>query len=371
MALPPTPTEIPLREAVDRYLEFCRRKALVRSMSSATVKNYAVDLERFLEFLPRAEAHTSESVTGADVDDALLAYANSADHRHNPAPGEKVEDPRRRMAKTDAEAKSPGSTLRMRRSLSSFFNHCVAQAWATVSPMQASELEPKDSGPLRVERTALDVEQAKALLSHGPGDATTNPHHDRDAIALALLGVLGLRAGEIVRLDIDHFTRATPTVSASLQIYGKGRTWRTVPVPPWLEQLITAYRARLGAEADPALLLSPTGRRLAVRDIERLLERAVKRTRAADPAHARAVVPHGLRHTAATLMLAEGWDVKVVAQLLGHSSVNTTSKYLDELPGELSVAVNSHPLTPQAAPEPVPLAAPAVAENGEPREPAA
>jgi site-specific recombinase XerD len=90
----------------------------------------------------------------------------------------------------------------------------------------------------------------------------------------------------------------------------------------------------------------PTGNRLTVRDIEGLLERAVNRTRTADPAHARAVVPHGLRHTASTLMLAEGWDVKVVAQLLGHASVSTTSKYLDELPGELSVALNAHPFTP-------------------------
>jgi len=113
-----------------------------------------------------------------------------------------------------------------------------------------------------------------------------------------------------------------------------------------MEKLIVAYRGRLGTHAPAALLLSPTGRRLAVRDIERLLERAVKRTRAANPARARAVVPHGLRPTAATLMLAEGWDVKVVAQLLGHATVTTTSKYLDELPGELSVAVNAHSLTP-------------------------
>ena len=35
--------------------------------------------------------------------------------------------------------------------------------------------------------------------------------------------------------------------------------------------------------------------------------------------------------------------MKVVAQLLGHASVTTTSRYLDELPGELSVAVNGHP----------------------------
>jgi site-specific recombinase XerD len=145
-------------------------------------------------------------------------------------------------------------------------------------------------------------------------------------------------------LGIDHFTRATPTTPASLQVYGKVRTWRTAPLPLWLEQLIIAYRARLGTGAPQALLLSPTGRRLAVRALERLLERAVKRTRTADPVRVRAVVTHGLRHTAATLMLAEGWDVKVVARLLGHATVTTTSKYLDELPGELSVAINAHPL---------------------------
>ncbi|MFF0944411.1 tyrosine-type recombinase/integrase [Kocuria sp. CPCC 205300] len=249
------------------------------------------------------------------------------------------------MAATDAEAKAGRSTLRMRRSLSGFFTYCVDQAFATVSPMRTSEMEPKNKGKLRVERTSLDIEQAQALLTPGPGDATTNSHHDRDAIALALMGVLGLRAGEIVGLDTDHFFAATSNTPASLQDYGKGRSGRTVSLPPWMEQLIVAYRARLCASTPAALLLPATGNRLAVRDIERLLERAVKRTRAADPAHARAVVPHGLRHTAATLMLAEGWDVKVVAQLLGHASVSTTSKYLDELPGELSVAVNAHPLT--------------------------
>ncbi|MEX5302802.1 hypothetical protein [Kocuria sabuli] len=83
MALPPTPTEIPLAEAVECYLEACRNKALIRRLSPATVHNYTVDLYRFLELLPQAEEHTSESVTGAHVDEVLLAYANTA---ANPPP---------------------------------------------------------------------------------------------------------------------------------------------------------------------------------------------------------------------------------------------------------------------------------------------
>lgn len=347
MALPPPPTEIPLREAVDRFLASVDRRARIQSISAATAKNYRVDLERFLELLPRAEEHSTESVTGEDVDDALLAFAGTADHRRKPLPGTTPVDQRLRMAASPAEAKASGSTLRMRRSVSRFFTYCVEQSWATITPMRASEMIPRGEDPLRVERTSLDVEEARALLENGPGTEATNRHWDRDAIALGLMMVVGLRAGEIVKLDLDHFSPAALTTSARVLVYGKGRVARTVPVASWLAEIISSYRARLGSEAPTPLLVSPTGRRLAVRDIERLLDRAVKRTRLADPRHARAVVPHGLRHTAATLMLADGWDVKVVARLLGHSSVSTTSRYLDELPGELTAAIDAHPLTPQ------------------------
>lgn len=78
---------------------------------------------------------------------------------------------------------------------------------------------------------------------------------------------------------------------------------------------------------------------MSARDVQRLLERAEARVRTREPAHAREVTPHALRHTAATLMLAKGWDVKVVAQLLGHASISTTGTYLDAIPGELAQAV--------------------------------
>jgi site-specific recombinase XerD len=79
VALPPIPTEIRRPEAVDCYLQLCRRKALIRRLSPATVRKYTADLHRFLELLPSAQEHTTKSVTGAHFDEVLLAYANTTD----------------------------------------------------------------------------------------------------------------------------------------------------------------------------------------------------------------------------------------------------------------------------------------------------
>ena len=83
---------------------------------------------------------------------------------------------------------------------------------------------------------------------------------------------------------------------------------------------------------------------MSARDVQRMLGRARLKVLAKDPQSAREITPHALRHTAATIMLSHGWDVKIVAQMLGHSSLSTTGIYLDELPGELAQAVASHPL---------------------------
>lgn len=116
----------------------------------------------------------------------------------------------------------------MGRSLSRFFAYCVDQAWVTVS-LTRFKTKPMDEGKLRVERTSLDLEQAQSLLIHGPGEAASNPHHDRDAIALGLMEVLGLRAGEIVALAADHVTHSTATAPGPCRSMA-----RTAPGAPGL-----------------------------------------------------------------------------------------------------------------------------------------
>lgn len=79
------------------------------------------------------------------------------------------------------------------------------------------------------------------------------------------------------------------------------------------------------------------------RDIQRLMEKMRDRL----PAELRRdLTPHALRHTMATLMLTSGAaDVAVVQRLLGHSSLATTGRYLDEVREELAAAVDRNPVT--------------------------
>src|SRR5581483_11333680 len=141
----------------------------------------------------------------------------------------------------------------------------------------------------------------------------------RDLAVLELLYGSGLRVSELCDLgtgDID-LNRGTVTV------WGKGAKQRQVPMSaPSVEAVRTwlkAGRALLAnAESPPdAVFLNQRGRRLGPRDVRRILDR-----RSAAPTH-----PHALRHTFATHLLDGGADLRVVQELLGHTSLQTTQVY--------------------------------------------
>lgn len=145
----------------------------------------------------------------------------------------------------------------------------------------------------------------------------------RDLALLALLSQIGLRVHELVALDVAQVDLASATLVAVL---GKGGTMHDLPLnAPTLSLLIAwfAERAKLRAAGDePALFVSTTGR-LAVRGVQRLLERL----RAA-MGTAKHITPHTLRHTTATLALTMGSDLSTVGDLLRHADLNVTRRYL-------------------------------------------
>jgi integrase/recombinase XerC len=141
----------------------------------------------------------------------------------------------------------------------------------------------------------------------------------RDDAVLELLYGSGLRVAELCGLRPGDVDLRVGTVT----VWGKGGKQRQVPITPpavaalgaWLER----GRVELARDDTPAdaVFLNQRGRRLAPRDVRRIIDR-----RASSPTH-----PHALRHTFATHLLDGGADLRVVQELLGHADLSTTQHY--------------------------------------------
>ena len=144
----------------------------------------------------------------------------------------------------------------------------------------------------------------------------SGPLDQRDMAVLELLYAAGLRVSELCGLD----RRDVDVVGRTLLVLGKGGKERRVPMHDEAVQVVSDWLEH-GREAmagpPEAVFVNQRGNRLGPRDVRRILD-----ARAASPTH-----PHALRHTFATHLLDGGADLRVVQELLGHSSLATTQIY--------------------------------------------
>lgn len=153
------------------------------------------------------------------------------------------------------------------------------------------------------------------------------PKATRDAVILALMGVLGLRRGEVISLDLEDLDKEC------LRIVGKGKTdQEPVTVPEEVMRLMEKWLAFRGRAAGP-LFLYFRGNQLFHK---RLSDRSVGRiTNGLDLGHA-----HGLRHSAITQALDDNeGDLRKVARFSRHKNIQTLLKYDDnrkDLGGEVA-----------------------------------
>ena len=185
-----------------------------------------------------------------------------------------------------------------------------------------AELLSSPKRPQRLPRVLKPAEVA-TLLDRIPA---TTPLELRDRALFELAYSSGLRAEELVSLDLD----SVDFDGECVRVEGKGSKTRLVPFGEHARRALERYlergRPALEVRNEPALLLSKSGRRLSTSDVRRRLRiwsrQAASRAPAVIDAH-----PHALRHSFATHLLEGGADLRSIQELLGHSTISTTQVY--------------------------------------------
>lgn len=275
--------------------EFAEYLALERGRSAHTRRAYLGDLRSLFEFLSqRAPGEGLNAVTLPVLRSWLAAQASSG------------------AART--------TLARRTSSVKTFFAWAVRRGIVDTDP--AARLQTP-----RAHRTlpaVLRADQAlDAMAAAKSGADEGDPLALRDRLIVELLYATGIRVGELCGLDIDDVDLGSRLV----RVLGKGDKQRTAPFGAPAEDAVRAWLAdgrpaMATPDSGPALLLGTRGKRLDPRQARTVVHQTVSAVDGAPD-----MGPHGLRHSAATHLLEGGADLRIVQELLGHSTLATTQLY--------------------------------------------
>lgn len=158
-------------------------------------------------------------------------------------------------------------------------------------------------------------------------EAVQGKYRTRNIAVFLLMAYMGLRIGEVHALNISDYNAQ----HRMLNVFGKGRKWRSLPVPESVGQVLEqaiSLRIKPWRATEDAMFTSQKGRRLSIRCIQQIASETFDRFQADVPAHQKlSYSSHKLRHSFATMLLRKGADLRTVQELLGHSSIQTTTIY--------------------------------------------
>ena len=172
---------------------------------------------------------------------------------------------------------------------------------------------------------ALSIDQVMRIVNFAGTDSISA----RDKAVVELLYSTGARVSEIIDLnlnDIDSFSNSEGLIT-TVKLRGKGGKERVVPIGSFAVTAVNDYLARSRptlskVTTQKSLFLNQRGGRLTRQSAWNIVAKAAQRAGLKDQ-----VTPHSLRHSFATHLLDGGADIRVVQELLGHSSVTTTQIY--------------------------------------------
>lgn len=273
---------------VDSYI---RHLTIERGVAKNTISAYRRDLRRYLDFLELRQITEISGITELLVQDFSEQLVSVG-------------------------GLSSTSVARVLAGVRGIHKYWLLENLTNSDPA-ASVKPPK--APRRLPK-AIAVAQVEALLNAVGGD---DPIAVRDRAILELLYATGARITEVVSLDLDDLV--DPTL---LRVLGKGSKERIVPVGSYAQTALESYLVRtrpllaVNGKGTPALFLNQRGGRLSRQSAWQIIHDAAEAAKLPGE-----ISPHTLRHSFATHLLEGGADVRVVQELLGHSSVATTQIY--------------------------------------------
>ena len=306
----------------------------IKGQSPLTIHEYYLDLRMFLRFMklmrndmpintPLEDIPIKDidlqfvgSITTSEVFDFLSYLAN--DRPLNPE-----------STYTEYGIDSPARSRKL-SAIKSFYKYL------TVRTKQLTENPVADLEYPKLRKSLpkyLTLSQASSLLQ-----AVSGQNAKRDYAILMLFLNCGIRRSELVGLNLSD------VYEDRIRVVGKGNKERFVYFGSSCHKAIEAYmaeRKELILTDNRALFGSRNGNRISVTAVHRLVEKALLKA----GLDATQFSAHKLRHTAATMMLSGGVDVKTVQEVLGHENLNTTQIYTHIENTELKLAAEANPLS--------------------------
>jgi site-specific recombinase XerD len=313
--------------------EFLSYHETIKAQSPRTIEEYHLDLRMFLRFMKLMRAGQSLNVPFEDVDirDIDLDFVGSITTSDvyeflSWLANDRTTDPDTPQSQRGIEAAARARKL---SALKSFYKYL------TVRTKQLQENPVADLEYPKLRRSLpryLTLEQSAALLN-----AVSGVNEKRDYAILMIFLNCGIRRSELVGLNL------TDVYEDRLRVVGKGNKERFVYFGTPCRRAIDEYlieRNKKVLTDNRALFASRNGERISVTAVHRLVKKALSQA----GLDAEQFSAHKLRHTAATLMLSGGVDVKTVQEVLGHESLNTTQIYTHIESTELKIAAEANPI---------------------------
>jgi integrase/recombinase XerC len=288
-----------MKEKIEQFIRYLE---IENDASKHTLRAYRKDLEAFSEYL---------GVKAGDIE---------------------MIDVRGFVAQQIKAGLSKTTASRRLASVRSFLNFLCREGFIKSNPAKLVST-PKTEKRLP---QFLSVDDVFSLVERPDGIGFS---HSRDRAILELLYSSGLRVSEVAELNVDDVN----TKEGLVKVRGKGKKERILPIGSKAIGAIKSYMVEkmLLKKKNKAMFINRSGTRLSDRSIRRIV---VKYSRMIGINGQ--IGPHTLRHTFASHLLQAGADLRVIQELLGHSSLSTTQKYTHlDITHLMDVYDKAHPLS--------------------------